>query len=422
MRYAWRIRRMLGIWAIAMLAPGFTGAALGRGAGATQSAATGAKLVNPAATCGVAPSDLPTDRLRVMGRRLEDSHGRVIVPEGISDVGGPEQHSYLAAERSTDAQIDAAAAAWHVNSQRLQVSQSNLLSHPSAGYGYNRTFAAYLNRLICRILGYHEIPIVNVNTWFTGNQPNPTAMTVKFWDYMSVNYRRWPVIFDLFNEPRLKRNKQGRALNGPRIWRLWKSGGRVSGVRYVGMQQLVNEIRIKDRDRNVIWIESAYETSQTAALPGHLLSGRNLMYSFHKLHLDTPSNWYAVGRLAQRGLALVDGEWTLFAAIHRPWECYPGGYTYAPAYLAYWKSLGVGIEAWSLQYGALVHSPAGQVVHDGDYTGFPTDPGPLEIPNTLSSSFGCDTASLGQGAGTLVMNYFKQNSVSAPRALFAAGS
>lgn len=413
---------MLGFWAIALLSPAFTGAAMASGARAGQ-AATASRLVNPSATCGVAASRLPTDRLRVVGRRLQDSHGRVIVPEGISVVGGPEQGSYLKTERSTDAQIDAAAAAWHVNSQRLQVSQSNLLSHPTRGYAYNRAFAAYLNRLICRILDYHEVPIVNVNTWFTGNQPDPTAMTVRFWDYMSINYRRWPVIFDLFNEPRLKHDQSGRALTGPRIWRLWKWGGRVSGVRYVGMQQLVNDIRTKDRDGNVIWIESAYETSQTAALPGHLLTGRNLMYSFHKLHLNSPAAWYAVGRLAQRGLALADGEWTLFAAAHRPWECYSDGYTAAPAYLNYWKSLGVGIEAWSLQYGALVRSSApGQVVHDGNYTGFPTDPGPLEIPNTMSSSFGCNLQSLGQGAGTLVMNYFKQNSVAAPRPLFAAAS
>lgn len=145
------------------------------------------------------------------------------------------------------------------------------------------------------------------------------------------------------------------------------------------------------------------------------------MYSFHKLNLSDPRTWYAVDGLARSGLGVVDGEWSEFASPHRPWECYANAYTSAPAYLAYWKGQGVGIEAWSLQYGALVQGPPGHRVRDGNYTGFPTDPRVLEIPNTMTSSYGCNTASLGQGAGRLVMNYFAQNTVSAPRQLFPDG-
>lgn len=412
------IYRMLVILGAGILLPGLTSAA--KASASSHPVAGSGTLINPAATCGVPRDRYPTDSLRVVGRRLEDSYGRVIVPEGISVVGGPEEAPYLKSERSTYAQIDAAAAAWHVNSQRLQVSEWNLFAHPSPGYGYNRRFADYLSRMICRILSYHELPIVNDNTWFTSKQPDPTSTTLKFWDYMSLNYRRSPVIFDLFNEPRLKRDQNDRWLGDTRIWRLWKAGGRVSGVHYIGMQQLVNEIRINDRAANVIWVESAYETSHTADLPGHLLTGRNLMYSFHKLHLDDPTTWYAVGRLAQNGVALVDGEWAQYAALSRPWECYPNGYTSAPAYLAYWKSQGVGIEAWSLQYGVMVRPVPGQAVHDGNYTGFLTDPTELEVPNTMAADYGCNEQSLGQGAGSLLMQYFAQNSAAAPRALFAS--
>jgi hypothetical protein len=378
-------------------------------------------LSNPDATCGVAAHRFPKDHLKVVGRHLKDTRGHVIVPEGISVVGGPEERDYTSAGPATLTQIKAAHAAWHINSQRLQVSEANLVNHPTSGYGYNRKFAEYLNQMICQILGYHEIPIINDNTWFTGNRPDPTATTVKFWQYMSLNYRRWPVIFDLFNEPRLKWDgKNGPMLSNARIWRLWKWGGRVAGVRYVGMQPLVNDIRNKFHAGNVIWAESAYETSHTAELPGHLLAGRNLMYSFHKLKLDQPATWQAVGALAARGIALVDGEWTAFAALNRPWECYSDAYTAAPAYLAYWKSEGVGIEAWSLQPGALARPEAGVTVHDGNYLGFTTNPKLLEVPNVMRSDFGCNNQSLGQGAGTLVMNYFKRNTAGAPRALFAS--
>ncbi|HWD65262.1 MAG TPA: cellulase family glycosylhydrolase [Solirubrobacteraceae bacterium] len=404
-------------------------AALGLGASGTALAArtdravkrAAPTLTNPDADCGVSAQQLPSDHLKVVGRRLKDSQGHVIVPEGISVVGGPEQPSYAAAQASTLAQIDAAHAAWHINSQRLQVSEGNLINRPTSGYGYNRKFATYLNQMICRILRDHEIPIVNDNTWFTGNRPDPTATTVKFWQYMSLNYRRWPVIFDLFNEPRLKKDgKHGPLMSDARIWKLWRWGGKVARVRYVGMQALVNDIRARWHASNVIWAESAYETSHTAQLPGHLLTGRNLMYSFHKLKLDEPSAWQAVGALAARGIALVDGEWTLFAALHRPWECYSDGYKSAPDYLAYWKSEGVGIEAWSLQPGALAQYHSGTTVHDGNYLGFTTDAAELEVPNVMHADFGCDSQSLGQGAGSLVMSYFKRNTVAAPPALFAS--
>ncbi len=409
------VTRVVAVLASMAAALGMSGTALANPAAPS--------LINPDATCGTAAPHFPKDHLKVVGRRLKDTERHVIVPEGISVVGGPEERDYDAAGPATLAQIEAAHAAWHVNSQRLQASEANLINRPTSGYGYNRKFAEYLNRMICRILGYHEIPIVNDNTWFTGNKPGPTATTAKFWQYMSLNYRRWPVIFDLFNEPRLKWNgKNGPLMSDSRIWRLWKRGGKVAGVRYVGMQSLVNDIRNRYHAGNVIWVESAYETSHTAQLPGHLLAGRNLMYSFHKLKLNQSAGWQAVGALAARGIALVDGEWTAFAALNRPWECYSDAYTAAPAYLAYWKSEGVGIEAWSLQPGSLVHPKPGVTVHDGNYLGFTTNPAMLEVPNVMRSDFGCNSQSLGQGAGTLVMSYFKHNTVAAPRALFASAS
>ncbi|HET9720113.1 MAG TPA: cellulase family glycosylhydrolase [Solirubrobacteraceae bacterium] len=416
------MRRLAALLAGVAVSLGSCGAAMASPSGraSTVRSAGPASMIDRSASCGVAARRYPKDRLKVVGRRLKDGRGHVIIPEGISVVGGPEQYDYAAATASTLAQIVAAHAAWHVNSQRLQVSEANLLTHPTSGYGYNRPFAAYLNRMICRILSYHEIPIVNDNTWFTGGQPDPTALTVRFWQYMSVNYRRWPVIFDLFNEPRLKWDgKGGPLMSDARIWRLWKWGGRVAGVRYVGMQSLVDEIRNRSHAGNVIWVESAYETSHTAQLPGHLLSGRNLMYSFHKLKLNQPATWRAVAALASRGIALVDGEWASYAALNRPWECYSDAYTQSPAYLAFWRQEGIGVEAWSLQPGALARPLPGVTVHDGNYDGFTSDSAELELPNVMSSTFGCDQQSLGQGAGSLVMAYFKRNSKPAPRALFA---
>jgi hypothetical protein len=236
---------------------------------------------------------------------------------------------------------------------------------------------------------------------------------------MSDRYgNRFPVIFDLFNEPRLTRDPESDAWLPPEtVWQTWQSGGRVGGVDYVGMQALVDLIRNKMHVKNVIWAEEPYtylmaRRSHMDLLPDHLLTGDNIVYAFHKAQMDRGSPWLkALRDLTHRHIPLVDSEWAQYAATRRPWECYDDAYLRVPHYLRFLRHLKIGLIAWSLQPGSLVKGQAGtDTVHDGNDTRYTTDPADLMHPSKMDSSYGCTQQSLGQGAGLLIKRYFTRYS------------
>ena len=372
--------------------------------------------------CGiVAPGHQATAALRVRGGQMQDTSGHRFIPYGISIVGGPETAQWRTSERSAAAQIAAAAAAWHVNVLRLQVSEAELLKPSSKGAAYNVQFAQSVDRLVCAILNAHAIPVINDNTLFTGNSKGPTRTTVEFWRFMARRYGNLPVIFDLFNEPRVTRALPANTVLSPAtIWRVWQSGGVVNGIRYYGMQDLVHAIRVTEKAHNVIWADTAYKGAETRPLPHHLLKGGNIVYAFHKGLTIRGSAWtQQIETLVRKRIPVVNGEWTQFAATDRPWMCDPGGYRSVPQYLALLRRLSIGLVAWSLQPGSLVEgTPGVNTVHDGAWPDYPTDPRALETPSVMTPTYGCDVASRGQGAGALVMQQFKQLSRKPPATLF----
>jgi hypothetical protein len=399
-------------------------------AGGVVLLATGA----PAATdkvqtaCGpVSRSSLATSKLKVVGNRMVDSAGNVVVPHGISLVSGPETTLWAATERPAVAQIIAAKRYWHANAVRIQVGEAQLLDQPTRGHSYNVPFAKSVNRLVCRVLKEGLIPVINDTTLFTTKSRGPTQRSVRFWRFMSQRYgNRFPAIFDLFNEPRLGRNpRTNHFYSHARVWKLWERGGAIAGKRYIGMQALVDAIRVKQRINNVIWAEEPWyldaEELLTDQLPQHLLRGKDIVYAFHKVALDESSKSFkALKAVAAKGIPLVDSEWSQFAAIGRPWECQANAYKGTPAYLAFVQQAGIGLIAWSLQPGALVKGPAGQdTVHDGNDFRFTNDPAALATPNVIEPSYACDhRPSLGQGAGALIQDYFAKHSKAPRAALF----
>jgi hypothetical protein len=209
------------------------------------------------------------------------------------------------------------------------------------------------------------------------------------------------------------------------VWQMWEGGGTLSDTPYVGMQTLVDEIRVKQGVRNIIWAEEPYTylmspRSHMDLLPTHLLNGTDIVYAFHKANMSAGSPWLkALRDLSHHGIPLVDSEWSQYAATKRPWECSPEAYTRAPRYLAFLKHLDIGLIAWSLQPGVLVAGPAGHdTVHDGNDTRYTTDPATLSKPSVLEPTYGCDEQSLGQGAGALVKRYFAHYSRRLPTGLF----
>lgn len=393
------------------------------GASTFGRSSTAAAIQKPHNTpCGyVAAGKDATAKLQVVGTQMQDTLGHVITPYGISIVGGPETFHFADAEGQTRAQIIAAARYWHANTQRIQVSENVLFSQKTPGYSYNRPFLMQVDRLICTILKLHEIPVLNNNPMFTGNQPQPRSVSVKFWEFMARRYRDLPVIYDLFNEPRLStepRTQAELALN--HVWRLWQNGGSVAGVEYVGMQQLVDAIRVTARAQNVIWVEGPYLSGKIDLFPQYLLKGSNLVYAFHKGSIGegTP-RLESIRALALLGIPLMDGEWSQFASPVRPWECLGHAPDWVAQFLSGLRQLNIGMIAWSLQPGALVAGVAGQdTVHDGNDTRYTTDPARLALPNSYKSTYGCTHEALGQGFGAQIQSYFQQYSQPMPAELF----
>ncbi|HYZ29097.1 MAG TPA: cellulase family glycosylhydrolase [Thermoleophilaceae bacterium] len=365
-------------------------------------------------------------RLQVVGNQMQDSNGNVVMPYGVSLVSGPSTVNWRRSERAVAAQIVAAHRYWHANTIRLQISEKMLFTNPTRGRSYNVPFVRSVDRLVCRIIKQGDIPVINATTIFTGRERGPRALTVRFWRFMSKRYgNRFPVIFDLFNEPQVTRSSgSGRFLESSHVWRVWRDGGVVSGVRYVGMQDLVDEIRVKQRVGNVIWAEEPYYTQAERAslnlLPSYLLEGKDIVYAFHKPSMDQSSRSFSnVREVAQKGIPLVDSEWGQFAATDRPWMCQPDAYTTAPSYLQSMRDLSIGVLAWSLQPGALVKGILGEdTVHDGNDWRYTQNPRDLAQPSEMKSDYGCTTAARGQGAGSLLMDYFKRYSERPPATLF----
>ncbi|HEX4774354.1 MAG TPA: cellulase family glycosylhydrolase [Candidatus Saccharimonadales bacterium] len=360
----------------------------------------------------------PKTSLKVVGTHVEDSQGHLIMPYGISVVQG--DYTNLKVEAQANAQIEAASGSWGVNAVRLQVSEDEMFAHPTSGNAFNDTYASAVNGLVCKVIKLHKIVILNDNNEFTGNQPNPTGLTVKFWELMSERYgNKFPVMFDLFNEPRLKHLEGSTSMmDANTIWRLWQWGGTVSGVNYVGMQTLTDDIRNKGIT-NVIEQEGPYETSRMQLLPSHLIKDQNSVYGVHKENLHDESVWYTqIGKLVKQGIPIEDGEWSLFASPHRPWECYSNGYTAAPKYLAYLQRLGVPLVAWALRPGALASAPGHLPNRETSSYEIPTNAADLNAPTEMTPSFGCNEKSLGQGAGALIKAYFHKYSKKLPDALF----
>ena len=375
-----------------------------------------------ASSCGPVARRAST-HLRIVGRQLQDTKGDVITPYGISTVGGPETIHYVLGEASTAAQIVAAHRYWHANTVRIQVSEDELFRHPTPGHRYDMGFAASVNRLVCLVLRQHQIAVINDNTRFTSNTPAPTYRTVRFWRFMAQRYASLPVIFDLFNEPRLTAQPAtGQAFTTDGIWRLWQFGGSVAGVHYVGMQALVDRLRIDDHARTVVWVDAPWTGRRMRLLPDHLLRGTNLAYTFHKGSLTPGSAGLgAIADRAARGIPIVNGEWSQYASEIRPWECQPDAFSTVPAYLDLLHSLSIGMLAWSLQPGSLVRGRSGiDTVHDGNSTNFTRDERKLAAPSVMTPDYGCDAQSLGQGAGALVKDYFRRYGHTLRSALFPA--
>ncbi len=366
---------------------------------------------------------------RVVGNQIIYGNNQVYVPEGISVYGGLEAKNYNVNSANVDAQVEAASKYWHANTIRFQVAESNLFKNKKNIIKINQNFLKTLTNQVNLAHSLGLIVVINDQTEFTNLTVAPTSETSRFWSIIADKFKNDPyVIFDLFNEPRfrpfiLKNNyKSSPKLNTifrnykfvkptqiipisqNKIWQLWKFGGSFNGIKYVGMQTLVNQIRAKNV-ANLIWTEGP---NQARELPAgkFLLTGSNIVYSIHHPNLNNKKSWAIIGDLSNIR-PVVDGEW---AQYQSPWaECFSDAYTNTPIYLNYLKSHNVGIIAWSLQPGSLVKGDSNTIPSNLNNKFSPQNPSLMKNPSILFPSYDCGNE-FGQGVGQLLQNYFAQNS------------
>lgn len=323
---------------------------------------------------------------QIVGTRMLGADGRPYVPYGVS-VSGLANRDYRSYTAVDDAMIQATANVWCSNTVRLQVGQSNLVGDD--GGTYSAPFMDAVKAEVALAERLHLVVVLNSQTANAGNQPGPTEASRAFWSDMVHAYGHDPqVVFDLFNEPRMK------AATAAQTWDVWQRGGIVDGTSYLGMQDLVDDVRGAGA-ANLLWIEGPFTATTLDAVRTHRITGPVVYVIHHPSgHHDSAAWTRDFGYLVEEGIApVVDGEWTNYAA-HRS-ECWPDAATAVPAYLAYLQRLGVGMTVWELAQGRMIESSR------------------LDDPTHIRSNYSC-TDGLDEGAGALVLAWYRQQNAASP--------
>jgi hypothetical protein len=391
-----RVGRRLG-WPLAVGAALTLAAILGGVAAAPQAAAS----PHAGGSCGKAVGPFTVEGTRVLG-----AGGKVFISYGttVPGLAGPDWQDSVPSDLD---EIAATSDDWCANTVRLQLSQDNLLG-PN-GNDFDRGYVSAIETEVSAAESDDLVVVLNDDTELTAPAWNleqgPTLETETFWRDLTVVYGEDPqVIFDLFNEPRMWYGGMSQAEE----WQLWLNGGLFEGVDYpIGMAQLAEYVRNTAGAQNLFWVEGPRYSVSFAGIvrEGAVLPVSGVVYAVH--HPAAPhdgSGWYAdFGYLVTTGVApVVDGEWTNYEPAPTsgpellPTSCWPDAPTAVPEYLRYLSALGIGLNAYDLQPGYMIKSS-----------------GDLADPTTINAgTWSCQSdqePQPGQGAGSLVMAWFKQN-------------
>jgi hypothetical protein len=173
--------------------------------------------------------------------------------------------------------------------------------------------------------------------------PLPTNTAIRFWAYMANHFKGdGHVLFDLYNEPRMLAAAAG---SETRLWEIWRNGGTVGGIHYVGDQALVHTIR-RTGATNVIVAEGNDFDRDLSLLPSYYLRGANIAYGVEPNltgKKDTETQWKAdYGNLAADVPILPE------AFLPHYQECSATAPVVLPRLLGYLQSIHMGLIVWTL--------------------------------------------------------------------------
>jgi len=316
--------------------------------------------------------------------------GQRYIPYGITvtGLGNPDWKVHHLADA---AEIDAAAASWCANTVRLQIFQYGLMGPGKTGVRVNTTFLGLIEGEVSTALNDGLDVVINDQTEGGGNPAAlgmPTTQTEAFWKVMSGLYGHNPdVVFDLFNEPR-----RADFPTDAGTWKFWKYGGSYDSYHFIGMQPLARYVRSLGA-RNLFVIEGPHTAGTLDEVISHQIAGAGpLEYGInHPGGINVPhdsADWYTRFGFAAKKVPMTDTEWTQYSSNRSCWSNAPKT---APAFLSYLARKGMGLTAWTLTPGVLAASSN------------------LADPTVIKSNWACKNAGLDEGAGALIMNWFRQH-------------
>jgi hypothetical protein len=345
-----------------------------------------------------------TPAYHVSGRRILDKKGNVFIPLGVQLEGilmaNTDWKTDGALAHLTYDQLRAARDFWHANTVSLQLGSRALFAHSP----YDSTYLAAVDRAVSWSgqLGMNIIVVLQYEGFGNSFQLMPTQESVDFWAILARRYAHNPrVFFDVFNEP-----DPGVLLgtgDNDRAWTFWQDGGTVKGTVYVGFQRLVNTIR-KDGAQNLIFADGLAAGEDLQLLPGHTLSGTNIVYAIHP-YFDatqhhTPSDWdrWFGNAVARGNFPVVADEWAEYESGNG--ECITDAPTVVPQFLDYLKARTIGLVGYAFWPGTLIR---GWSFRNPTVYARTTTTCPLKTPDPNFDPHA-------EGTGELLVQYFAANS------------
>jgi hypothetical protein len=306
-----------------------------------------------------------------------------------------------ALEHLTYDQVLAARDTWYANTVSLQLSSNNLFAQKP----YDASYLAAVDQAVAwsNQLGMNILLVLQYEGYGNSFQKMPTQDSIDFWNVLSRHYADNPtVFFDLFNEP-LPATLLGTSDNDA-AWTFWQGGGDVDGVRYVGMQQIVDAIR-GNGAQNLVLVDGLAAGEDIKLLPQHPLRGTNVAYAIHPYfnatQHHTPSDWdrWFGDAVSSADFPVVADEWSEYQSGRG--ECITDAPTVVPQFLAYLRNKSVGIIGYAFWPGTLIRGWDFRSPTRYDFS--PT----TCLPSSSDSNLGADA----QGAGALLMEHLAANSV-----------
>lgn len=249
--------------------------------------------------------------LAVDGTQLVDAHKRPVRLVGVNRFGAeyPCAQGWGIFDRPADDDVAAGIASWHVNSVRVLLNEHCWLGLADVlpalgGENYRKAIVEWVDRL-----NRHGLVVVLSLAWSASADRRALSQapmanadhSESFWRSVAAEFATRPyVLFDLYSEPH------------DVTWVCWQQGCTVDGVRYVGMQSLVDAVRSVDSVRPLILSGINYGNDLSGWLahapvdPAHALVAGFHVYNFNRC--NGHSCWQSTAGTVARSVPVVASE------------------------------------------------------------------------------------------------------------------